>query len=117
MVGAIFGTVAIVALVFPAAIVCMRRRNSVKEAESKEKDKEDNKSPVYGNISEMALSHTAAQDTNRDNDEAVLYSTVQPANTSSQEESLYSNVQRLNAKTADDVQYTTIRFTHSRTAV
>ncbi|KAG9335405.1 hypothetical protein JZ751_004726 [Albula glossodonta] len=110
IVSAIVGLAAIVALVFLAVIVWKRRRNSVKEAESREEDKEDNKSPVYDDISEIALSHTAAQDTNRDDDEIALYSTVQPANTSSQEESLYSNVKTLHPKSGHDAQYSSITF-------
>ncbi|KAG9332062.1 hypothetical protein JZ751_016195 [Albula glossodonta] len=118
IVGATAAIAAIVALVFPAVIVWKRnrRRNSLKEAESREEDKEDNKSPVYDDISGTALSHTAAQDTNRDDDEAALYSTVQPANTRNQEESLYCNIQKLNPKTADDVEYASIRLTPARTA-
>ncbi|KAG9335399.1 hypothetical protein JZ751_004720, partial [Albula glossodonta] len=58
----------------------------------------------------MALSHTAAQDTNRDNDESALNSTVQPANSSSQEDALYSNVKKSHPMSEDDIQYSSIRF-------
>ncbi|KAG9335402.1 hypothetical protein JZ751_004723 [Albula glossodonta] len=114
--GAIGGAVAIVALVFPVVIVCMRRRNSIKGAEFRVESKEDNKSPVYDDISEMAQSHTAAQDTNRDDDEAVLYSTVETANSSSQEETLYSNIQKSHPKSEDEVQYASIMFSKPNAA-
>ncbi|KAI1894908.1 hypothetical protein AGOR_G00120610 [Albula goreensis] len=102
------------------------RRNPANETELTKVDKEDNKSPVYDDISGTALSHTAAQDTNRGNDEAALYSAVQPVTIRNQdeclystaqpedvrnlEESLYSTVSKSHPKNEDDVQYASIIF-------
>ncbi|XP_035282949.1 B-cell receptor CD22-like [Anguilla anguilla] len=83
IVAAALGVAEILALVF--LCVCVRRRKSTNETEE---DRQGNKSPIFGNVSEMAMSHTGTQDTDRDNGEVPLYSSVQPANTRNQSVSL-----------------------------
>ncbi|XP_064179074.1 B-cell receptor CD22-like [Anguilla rostrata] len=106
------GVAAILALVF-LGVVCLRRRQSTNETEG---DRQGNKSPIYGNVSGMAMSHTATQGTDRDDGEVPLYSSVQPANTRNQEQVLYSTVQKPLPQCEEGVQYASIQFRPSSAA-
>ncbi|KAG9332061.1 hypothetical protein JZ751_016194 [Albula glossodonta] len=102
------GTTAFMALLLTAVILWMRRRKSTK-SQNTEADRQDNKSPVYDDISGTALSHTAAQDTNRDNDEAAFYSAVQPVTIRNQEGGLYSTVQPVTIRNQEGGLYSTVQ--------
>ncbi|XP_064176074.1 B-cell receptor CD22-like, partial [Anguilla rostrata] len=104
IVAAAVGVAAILALVF-LGVVCLRRRKSTKETEG---DRQGNKSPIYGNISGMAMSHTGTQDMDRDDGEVPLYASVQPANTRNQERLLPSTVQKPLPQCEEGVQYASI---------
>ncbi|XP_064161717.1 B-cell receptor CD22-like isoform X4 [Anguilla rostrata] len=86
IVAAAVGVAEILALVF--LCVCRRRRKSTNETEE---DRQGNKSPIFGNISGMAMSHTGRQD--RDDGEVPLYLSVFPTNIRNKEQVLYSIVQ------------------------
>ncbi|XP_064176598.1 B-cell receptor CD22-like [Anguilla rostrata] len=83
IVAAAVGVAEILALVFLG--VCLRRRKSTNETEG---DRQGNKSPIDGNVSGMAMSHTGTQGTDRDDGEVPLYASVQPTNTRNQSVSL-----------------------------
>ncbi|XP_064163773.1 B-cell receptor CD22-like [Anguilla rostrata] len=100
------GVAAILALVF-LGVVCMRRRKSTNETEG---DRQGNKSPIYGNVSGMAMSHTGTQGTDRDDGEVPLYASVQPANTRNQDELLPSTVQKPLPQCEEGVQYASVQF-------
>ncbi|KAG5855779.1 hypothetical protein ANANG_G00000220 [Anguilla anguilla] len=75
-----------------------------------------NKSPIYGNVSGMAMSHTGTQGTDRDDGEVPLYASVQPANTRNQDELLPSTVQKPLPQCEEGVQYASIQFRPSSAA-
>ncbi|XP_035282936.1 B-cell receptor CD22-like [Anguilla anguilla] len=106
------GVAAILALVI-LGVVCVRRRKSTKETEG---DRQGNKSPIFGNVSGMAMSHTGTQGTDTDDSEVPLYSSVQPANTRNQEELLPSTVQKPLPQCEEGVQYASIQFRPSSAA-
>ncbi|XP_035282844.1 B-cell receptor CD22-like isoform X4 [Anguilla anguilla] len=106
------GVAAILALVF-LGVVCVRRRKSTNETEE---DRQGNKSPIFGNVSGMAMSHTGTQGTDRDDGEVPLYASVQPANTHNQDELLPSTVQKPLPQCEEGVQYASIQFRPSSAA-
>ncbi|XP_064163805.1 B-cell receptor CD22-like [Anguilla rostrata] len=110
--GAAVGVAAILALVF-LGVVCLRRRKSTIETEG---DRQGNKSPIYGNVSGMAMSHTGTQGTDRDDGEVPLYASVQPANTRNQERLLHSADQKSLPQCEEGVQYASIQFRPSSAA-
>ncbi|XP_035282685.1 basement membrane-specific heparan sulfate proteoglycan core protein-like [Anguilla anguilla] len=110
--GAAVGVAAILALVF-LGVVCLRRRKSTNETEG---GRQGNKSPIFGNVSGMAMSHTGTQGTDRDDSEVPLYASVQPANTRNQEELLPSTVQKPLPQCEEGVQYASIQFRPSSAA-
>ncbi|KAG5855781.1 hypothetical protein ANANG_G00000240 [Anguilla anguilla] len=109
------GVAAILALVF-LGVVCVRRRKSTNETGHTEGDGEGNKSPIYGNVSGMAMSYTGTQGTDRDDGEVPLYSSVQPTNICNQEQVLYSTVQNPLTEYEEGVQYASIQFRPSSVA-
>ncbi|XP_071208643.1 B-cell receptor CD22-like isoform X2 [Salvelinus alpinus] len=71
-------------------------------------DGQGNSSPVYDNVSSMAMTSTAAQ--TADNQDYVHYSSVHFSGSKNQEVPLYSTVQLPQPQIQEDVQYTAVKF-------
>ncbi|XP_064816559.1 sialoadhesin-like [Oncorhynchus masou masou] len=73
--------------------------------------KEGDSSPVYDNISNMAMTSTAAQTADTDNQDDVHYASVHFSGSKNQEVPLYSTVQVPQPQKEDeDVQYAALKF-------
>ncbi|XP_036796012.1 sialoadhesin-like isoform X1 [Oncorhynchus mykiss] len=74
-------------------------------------------SPVYDNISSMAMTSTAAQTADTDNQDDVHYASVHFSGSKNQEVSLYSTVQLPQPQIQDeDVQYAAVKFSRPSAA-
>ncbi|XP_064816973.1 B-cell receptor CD22-like [Oncorhynchus masou masou] len=74
-------------------------------------DGQGDSSPVYDNISNMAMTSTAAQTADTDNQDDVHYASVHFSHSKNQEVPLYSTVQLLQPQKEDeDVQYAAVNF-------
>ncbi|XP_064816209.1 B-cell receptor CD22-like [Oncorhynchus masou masou] len=74
-------------------------------------DGQGDSSPVYDNISNMAMTSTAAQTADTDNQDDVHYASVQFSHSKNQEVPLYSTVQLHQPQKQDqDVQYAAVKF-------
>ncbi|XP_064815420.1 B-cell receptor CD22-like [Oncorhynchus masou masou] len=74
-------------------------------------DGEGDSSPVYDNISNMAMTSTAAQTADTDNQDDVHYASVHFSGSKNQEVPLYSTVQLHQPQKQDqDVQYAAVKF-------
>ncbi|XP_045568583.1 sialoadhesin isoform X5 [Salmo salar] len=71
-------------------------------------DGQGDSSPVYDNISSMAMTPTAAQTAATDDQDDVHYASVHFSRSKNQEVPLYSTVQ----KQDEDVQYAAVKFNH-----
>ncbi|XP_064817324.1 B-cell receptor CD22-like [Oncorhynchus masou masou] len=74
-------------------------------------DGQGDSSPVYDNISNMAMTSTAAQTADTDNQDGVHYASVHFSGSKNQEVPLYSTVQLHQPQKQDqDVQYAAVKF-------
>ncbi|XP_064809060.1 vascular cell adhesion protein 1-like [Oncorhynchus masou masou] len=88
-----------------------RASNSPSVTRDTADDGQGDSSPVYGNISGMAMNPTAAQTATRDDQDDVLYASVHFSGSKNQEVLLYSTVQVPQPQKEDeDVQYAALKF-------
>ncbi|XP_038834486.1 B-cell receptor CD22-like [Salvelinus namaycush] len=73
-------------------------------------DGQGNSSPVYDNVSSMAMTPTAAQTADTDNQDYVYYASVHFSGSKNQEVPLYSTVQLPQPQIQEDVQYAAVKF-------
>ncbi|KAJ8332891.1 hypothetical protein SKAU_G00417870 [Synaphobranchus kaupii] len=110
------GIVALVAVVFLGVVWVRMRKSSNEKVHTNDGDTEGNKSPIYGNVSGMAMTHTETLAADTGNADVPVYSSVPPTNTRDQEELLYSTVQEPLTQCEDDVLYTSVKFRCSSAA-
>uniref|UniRef100_A0A8C7KW78 Ig-like domain-containing protein n=1 Tax=Oncorhynchus kisutch TaxID=8019 RepID=A0A8C7KW78_ONCKI len=109
------GIIVVVLVLILCLSVLMWFRKKASKSTSDTRDTVDNgqqdSSPVYDNISGMAITHTAAPTVDTDNQDNVQYASIQHRN---QEVPEYSTAQPSQPqKQEEDVQYAAVKFNHT----
>ncbi|XP_064856751.1 B-cell receptor CD22-like [Oncorhynchus nerka] len=105
--------VVLVLLLCLSGFMCFRKRASNSHSDTRDTadDGQGDSSPVYDNISSMAMNSTAAQTAATDDQDGVHYASVHFSRSRSQEVPRYSTVQLPQPQKQDqDVQYAAVKF-------
>ncbi|XP_064857178.1 uncharacterized protein LOC115126155 isoform X2 [Oncorhynchus nerka] len=105
--------VVLVLILCLSGLMWFRKKNSTSTSNTRDTadDGQGDSSPVYDNISNMAMNPTAAQTESTDNQDDVHYASVHFSHSKNQEVPLYSTVQLHQPQKQDeDVHYAAVKF-------
>uniref|UniRef100_A0AAZ3QH22 Ig-like domain-containing protein n=1 Tax=Oncorhynchus tshawytscha TaxID=74940 RepID=A0AAZ3QH22_ONCTS len=105
--------VVLVLILCLSGLMWFRKKNSTSTSNTRDTadDGQGDSSPVYDNISNMAMTSTAAQTESTDDQDDVHYASVHFSHSKNQEVPLYSTVQLHQPQKQDqDVQYAAVKF-------
>uniref|UniRef100_A0AAZ3SKY4 Ig-like domain-containing protein n=1 Tax=Oncorhynchus tshawytscha TaxID=74940 RepID=A0AAZ3SKY4_ONCTS len=105
--------VVLVLILCLSGLMWFRKKNSTSTSNTRDTadDGQGDSSPVYDNVSNMAMTSTAAQTADTDDQDDVHYASVHFSRSKNQEVPLYSTVQLHQPQKQDqDVQYAAVKF-------